>query len=154
MREFNDTKQNTTNKQNDNTKVFLGGTWNESTWREELIPLLKVDYFNPIVKNWTPDCQKEEKRQKSQECNVHLYVITSEMTGVFSIAEVIDSAHEFGIETVFCVITYGFDEEQLKSLDAVGKMVREHQGTYIVAMMKNILIPLAEFLNDAFLNDA
>lgn len=31
-------------------KVFLGGTCNNSTWREELKPLLKIDYFDPVVK--------------------------------------------------------------------------------------------------------
>jgi len=30
-------------------KVFLGGTCNESTWRDELIPMLEIDYFNPVV---------------------------------------------------------------------------------------------------------
>ena len=30
-------------------KVFLGGTCNESTWRDELIKKLKIDYFNPVV---------------------------------------------------------------------------------------------------------
>lgn len=30
-------------------KVFLGGTYNGSNWREKLIPNLKIDYFNPIV---------------------------------------------------------------------------------------------------------
>ena len=34
-------------------KVFLGGTCNNSTWREELIPQLKIDYYNPVVKDWT-----------------------------------------------------------------------------------------------------
>lgn len=32
-------------------KVFLGGTCNGSIWREKLIPLLKIDYFNPVVAN-------------------------------------------------------------------------------------------------------
>ena len=39
-------------------KVFLGGTCAESKWREKLIPLLKCDYFNPVVDDWTPECQK------------------------------------------------------------------------------------------------
>lgn len=34
-------------------KVFLGGTCNGSKWREELIPLLQVGYFNPVVDEWT-----------------------------------------------------------------------------------------------------
>lgn len=38
-------------------KVFLGGTCNRSKWRNELIELLEIDYFNPVVKNWNQDCQ-------------------------------------------------------------------------------------------------
>ncbi len=51
-------------------KVFLGGTCNKTTWREELIPLLTIDYFNPVVKDWTPECQEIEKQQK-ELCNIH-----------------------------------------------------------------------------------
>jgi hypothetical protein len=42
---------NTLNKK----KCFLGGTCNNSQWREALIPMLKIDYFNPVVKDWTPE---------------------------------------------------------------------------------------------------
>ena len=45
-------------------KVFLGGTCNGSTWRDELIPMLNIDYFNPVVENWTSECQKEELKQR------------------------------------------------------------------------------------------
>jgi hypothetical protein len=38
--------------------VFLGGTCNNSKWRDILIPKLKVSYFNPVVENWTPECQE------------------------------------------------------------------------------------------------
>ena len=44
-------------------KVFLGGTCNNSTWRDTLIPLLKIDYFNPVVDDWTPECQEQETPQ-------------------------------------------------------------------------------------------
>jgi len=30
-------------------KIFLGGTCNESTWRNRIIPMLEIDYFNPVV---------------------------------------------------------------------------------------------------------
>lgn len=33
-------------------KVFLGGTCSGPRWRDELIPLLKCEYYNPIIKNW------------------------------------------------------------------------------------------------------
>jgi hypothetical protein len=41
-------------------KVFLGGTCNESTWREKLIPMLKIDYFNPVVKDWKLEIKEKD----------------------------------------------------------------------------------------------
>jgi len=38
-------------------KVYLGGTCN-STWRKSIIHRLKIDYYNPIVTNWTIKDQK------------------------------------------------------------------------------------------------
>lgn len=36
-------------------RVFLGGTCNDSTWRDNLIQQLEIDYFNPVVPDWTED---------------------------------------------------------------------------------------------------
>lgn len=109
-------------------KVFLGGTCNETTWRDELMPHLDVDYFNPVVDDWTEECQGIERIQKGSNCNIHLYVITCEMTGVFSIAEAIESAMTAGKVCIFHVIPEGFSRGQLKSLEAVCEMVRAHGG--------------------------
>lgn len=109
-------------------KIFLGGTCNNSTWRDELIPLLEVDYFNPVVEDWTPDCQKEEIRQKEKECDFHLYVITHQMRGVFSIAEAVDSVHNPDKFTILHVCPLGFDEAQLKSLKAVIDLIVSRGG--------------------------
>lgn len=46
-------------------KVFLGGTCNESAWREELIQMLNVDYFNPVVDDWTEECYIVSKTDKN-----------------------------------------------------------------------------------------
>lgn len=42
-------------------KVFLGGTCAETTWRDKIIDKLSenIEYFNPVVKNWTPADQKK-----------------------------------------------------------------------------------------------
>ena len=45
-------------------KVFLGGTCNESTWRDELIQMLKIDYFDPVVDDWNERAQREEIKQR------------------------------------------------------------------------------------------
>lgn len=111
-------------------KVFLGGTCGASTWRGELIPLLEEEtlYFDPVVKDWTAECQAYEEEQKALHCNIHLYVITKDMMGVFSIAEVIDSSKTPGKLTILHVIPEGFENHQLKSLDAVSNMVRKNGG--------------------------
>ncbi len=76
-------------------KIFLGGTCAETTWRDELIPELTkrgIEYFNPVVSDWTPDCIVIEDHEKQNVCGTHLYLITPEMQGVYSIAEAVDSA--------------------------------------------------------------
>ena len=115
-------------------KVFLGGTCNESTWRNELIPLLEekgIEYYNPVVENWTPECQQEEYRQK-EICDVHLYLITKKMKGVFSIAEAVASCQDAGKLTLFVFANFDgeFDECERKSLDAVGNLIVKLGGAY------------------------
>jgi len=114
-------------------KVFLGGTRNNTTWREKVIDGIEgyIDYYNPIVEDWTPECKAEEDRQKDEECNIHVYVITSAMTGVYSIAEIIDSVYNVDKKTFMCVIHEGFEDGQLKSLDAVGEIVKKKGGVFL-----------------------
>lgn len=116
-------------------KVFLGGTCNNSTWREKLIPMLDIEYFNPVVEDWTPECQAEEIRQKNDLCNIHLYVITPKMKGVFSIAEAVESAMTEGKVCVFCILgvdgTDEFDKAQIKSLEATGSLIERHRGIWV-----------------------
>ena len=126
-------------------KVFLGGTTNNSDWRDKLIKKLKIDYFNPIVKDWTESCQKEEIKQR-KECDYCLYVITPKMEGVYSVAEAVEDAVKRPAKTIFCYLTEDdgkeFSKHQLKSLDMVGKMVQENGATWL-----NSLDEVANFLN-------
>jgi hypothetical protein len=117
-------------------KVFLGGTCNGSVWRDELIPQLDCEYYNPVVKDWTPECQAEEIRQRD-ECDYLLYVITSGMTGVYSIAEAVDDSNKRPGRVIFCVLDAGFNEDQLKSLRAVQGMVFRNGG-YICSSLKEV----------------
>ena len=84
-------------------RVFLGGTCNDSPWRAELVPLLTIDSFNPVVEDWTEECMAEEIRQR-ESCDFVLYVITPKMTGVYSIAEVVDDSNKRPEKTVFCFL--------------------------------------------------
>ena len=127
------------------TKVFLGGTCNGSKWRDDLIEALEIDYFNPVVENWTEECQAEEIRQR-EECDYCLYVITPKMTGVYSIAEVIDDSNKRPEKTLFCFAANdgddSFTESQIRSLMQVNEMVRRNGGW----VFENLL-NVATFLN-------
>ena len=116
-----------------NKKVFLGGTCNNSTWRDELIPKLNIDYFNPVVADWTPECQDEEIKQR-QECDICLYVITPKMVGTYSIAEVADDSNKRPEKTVFYFQesdgTDTFSTVQIKSLKQVGKLIQSNGATW------------------------
>lgn len=114
-------------------KIFLGGTCAHSTWRDELMPLLdanNIKYFNPVVKNWTEECQAIEENEKNFKCDTHLYVITKEMMGTYSIAEVINSAWQsilYGTtvnNVIFCILDEGtWQKHDMKSFKAVMSMI-------------------------------
>ena len=45
-------------------KVFLGGTCNGSSWRDELIKDLKIDYFQPCAERL--DSRDDGRRNKAK----------------------------------------------------------------------------------------
>jgi len=126
-------------------KVFLGGTCAESKWREKLIPLLQCDYFNPVVEDWTPECQANEEREKLV-CDYHLYVITPKMQGVYSIAEVVNDSIKLQNKCIFCVTKEDDDRDwtkgELKSLNATAELIKNNGGTVL-----SDLNEVAEYLN-------
>ena len=128
-------------------KVFLGGTCDNTIWRDELIKLLKIDYFNPVVKNWNESCQYEEEKQKDIECDFQLYVITPEMSGLFSIAEVTESAINIGERCIFCILDpeNKFDNKKRKSLEAIKKTIKKYKGKFF-----DNLNDVANYLNSFF----
>lgn len=132
-------------KDSKKVRVFLGGTCNKSTWRDELIPKLTVDYFNPVVDNWTEDDYKKELMER-ETCDVVLYVLTPKMTGFYSVAEVVDDSNKRPEKAVFCFLLEDegkeFSTEQLKSLKAVVKLL---QGNGVPCFMR--LESLAEYVN-------
>lgn len=120
--------------------IFLGGTCGNSDWREKLIPFLKQNefkYFNPVVDDWTPECQAEENRIKDDPNTVNLFVITSDMIGVYSIAEAVDCAHKNPRQTVFKFDPEGFNGAQVKSLMAVENLLSSI-GAHVVRPERGI----------------
>jgi hypothetical protein len=131
-------------------KVFLGGTCNESRWRDELIPHLFCDYFNPVVSDWDEEAQRREIEER-ENADFVLYVITPRMTGVYSIAEVVDDSNKRPSKTLLCVLMHDgsvegeaptFSKAQATSLEAVMKLVERNGGKTFPFLSK-----VAEYLN-------
>lgn len=136
-------------------KVFLGGTCNDSTWRNKLISMLNIDYFNPVVDDWTEECYQEELRQR-EICDYCLYTITPRMIGCYSIAEVVDDSNKRPNKTILCILKEDdrfpndlidapylmFSYGQMKSLNKVGEMVKRNGGEYFTSLKE-----VANYLN-------
>ena len=130
-------------------KVFLGGTCGSSTWREELIPMLdseRIETFNPVVPNWTPECQKEEDMHRETD-DICLYVITPEGTGFYSFVEVTDDSNKRPDRTILCVLAEAngkkFEGHTLKCVLKTMKLVSSN-GVFITDSLE----ALAKHLNN------
>lgn len=127
-------------------KVFLGGTCNGSTWRDALIKNLQIDYFQPQGDDWTPAMMEEEIKQRAG-CDFCLYVITPKMTGVYSIAEVVDDSNKRPDKTIFCYLTSDEDQKfsaaQIKSLEQTGKMIKQNGAQFFTTFSE-----IADYLNN------
>ena len=114
-----------------NKKIFLGGTCSNSTWRKDLIPLLKennIDYFNPMKENWTEEMAKKELEER-EKCDFNLYVI--EDLSLYSIAEVVDDSNKRPKKTFLLFFESKFNNKQLKAIQHIEEMVRNN-GSYII----------------------
>ena len=81
-------------------KVFLGGTCSGYKWRDDLIPKLKCNYYNPIVKDWKEEDRLREVKERETSDYV-LYTITNGLKGVYSIAQVVDDSNNRPEQTLF-----------------------------------------------------
>lgn len=128
-------------------KVFLGGTINGSLWRDEVIGKITMDYFNPVVDEWSEQDVLNEEHEK-EICDWLLFVITPLMAGVYSIAEAVDASNKCPEKTIFCVLDEDggstWSECQVKSLNQVKKMIMGN-GAVVLDDLDDVI----RFLKDA-----
>jgi len=115
-------------------RVFLGGTCNNSKWRNIMMIYLhneSIDYFNPVVDDWD-DTAKQSELNERENCDICLYAITPLMTGVYSIAEVVDDSNKRPDKTVLVILQEDngsvFTKAQVRSLKSVAAMVKRNGG--------------------------
>jgi len=137
-------------------RIFLGGTCAETTWRDELIKGLEhydCEWFNPVVKDWTPECQAIEEDEKNNKCNVHLYVITPEMKGVYSIAEIINScwqAQLYGttVNNVVFIVLGEWDKGQIKSFNATLRLCKDIAPERFCGGFAHSVVDILDIMNE------
>ena len=130
-------------------RIFLGGTCADSRWREELIPMLKAEYYNPVVPEWTEEAYQRELRER-EVCDICLYVITPKLEGFYSIAEVADDSNKRPERTVLCVLSHDedfrFSDREMRSLRKVGTLISNNGGYFFEGMEA-----LVQYLNSRHL---
>ncbi len=127
-------------------KVFLGGTCSGWKWRDKIQPLLKCEYYNPIVKNWSEADRLREVHERETSDYV-LYGITNGIKGVYSIAEVVDDSNKRPEKTLFLNLyeedERDFTKKMSHSLKAVENLLKSNG-----ARVFDNIEAVAEFLNN------
>ena len=129
-------------------KVFLGGTCGHESkkpWRPYICSILKCEYFDPELKHgeWTEQRRLLELDMRAGADYV-LYVLTSDMDGVYSIAECIDDSNKRPQTTLLCILYDGFSPDMARSLRAMAALAGENGARVFPSLDE-----AAEFLNAA-----
>ncbi len=132
-------------------KVFLGGTVNDSQWRNVIMPQLDIEYFNPVVEDWD-DAAWEREIHERKYCDYVLYVLTPKMVGYYSIAEVTDDSFRRPDRTIFCCMPVDgdkvFTEAELETFEKIGDKVEKNGGKWLKSLDE-----IVSFLNSAKNNE-
>ena len=133
-------------EEKDNMIVSLLGTCADSTWRDDLIPLLKISYFNPVVKEWDSIAKENEIKHRKYD-DFLLYYFTPKMQGFYAVAELIEDSIKNPKRTIFSYTMNDgdkeFDKKQLNSLKEIGNMVQRNGATFIEGSLEDV----AEYIN-------
>lgn len=126
------------------SEVFLGGTCAGPDYRTQLIPLLTVPYFNPVVADWKPEDAVREDRAKA-EASANVFVITPAAIGMYSVAELTELAieSEKPLFVMFMEVEgFTWNEHQIKSNAQIKKLLAKYN-----ALVFEDLVQMANTIN-------
>jgi hypothetical protein len=104
--------------------------------------MLKCAFYDPRVKDWSEDDRLREVHER-EKCDYVLYVITSGIKGVYSIAEITDDSNKRPEKTIVCVLYDNMRKNMAHSLKAVVNLAKSN-GVIVCETLEEV----AEFLND------
>lgn len=126
-------------------RIYLGGTADGSDWRQVLIPMLNVDYYDPTLLE-DGIASREQALIEREVADYCLYVITPKMRGFYGIAELVESSYSHPDKTIFCCLRNDgaalFTEEQVASIERIYYLLYERYVEHFLS-----LIAVANWLN-------
>jgi hypothetical protein len=137
---------------NPNSKIFLGGTTNGWDWRADIIPILEregLSFFNPLVDDWTEEDRLIEIKERDEVCDIHLYVITSDMIGCYSIAEIMESAFLMEGKQTYTVFIPGDVEGHISKSFLATHLLIAGRGAWSALLINND--ELVSFIENTFI---
>lgn len=125
-----------------NISVFLGGTVANSNWRDSFTSdLVKAGVspetiFNPVVADWTPECQASEDAAKATAQFNLFYLCDPKQEGnpvsVYSLVEAVMGMYDQPSSTVVVFDNTGYSGHALKALTKSEKDLRKRFPTGLV----------------------
>jgi hypothetical protein len=139
--------------------VGLFGTCGNSQWRrgpEEKLRGLGIEFFDPVVPNWTPECAEKEAKHLKKD-RALLFVVTSETEGYGSLAETgwaELSTKANGRKAFFVLEDYKDGDKPVDPKHAANrarKLVKAHakeNGASIYSNVDEAMAAVVEFMKD------
>ena len=111
-------------------KVYLDGVLPVSpAVKETIIANLKIDYYDPSGEGNDFKAYKKNQQEK-QQCDLYLHLITPKMKGFQEVINVVHDSNKKASKTIYCFLPEDsgnkFSQHQIKSLQAIGEMVRKN----------------------------
>lgn len=137
------------------TEVFLGGTCGRNEWRPGFIERLAARgvshdlLFNPVVPDWTPECQAIEERAKAEARYVLFHIANPKEEGraphsFYSLVQAVQSVFDVR-KTTRILFDYGFLEKRTRrSLEAVAKEIARRSPASVVANWVDLVDSVAD----------
>jgi hypothetical protein len=115
--------------------IFLGGTVGNSNWRAPFIADLvsrgvpAEGLFDPVVPDWTPECQAAEDRAKATAQYNLFYITNPAQEGInvsaYSLVEAVMGLYDQPSNTVVVFDNTGYTGHVLKALTKIEKDLRK-----------------------------
>jgi len=113
------------------TKVFLSCSRPDSTWRDEVKPLLKVRYVEPFTSD-------KENALRRDSCDFVLHCVTPKTSGMKELADVVNDSFRHPNRTIVCVLREDggevFDSSQMEDALGVLRMAEANGAAGFVSL--------------------